>query len=180
MKTLGIEAARVTIMNEIIYTMVNHGMSIDIRHVMLLADLMTYKVRYISYCFQGSYGQPRETTQHLLGPIWATFSLLNSNSLRSSTILYFTADSPNCLHWNVRIFLFWLNPTGHSKFHNTSKPHSACYWFRSDYSYFLVPPSAGGPPPPFLFPVPDRGTGKNRCLWPWQACTTTACSECTR
>ena len=69
MKTLGIEAARVTIMNEIIYTMVNHGMSIDIRHVMLLADLMTYKVRYISCCFQSSYGQPRETTQHLLGPI---------------------------------------------------------------------------------------------------------------
>ena len=37
-------AFRTTIMNEIIYTMVNHGMSIDIRHVMLLADLMSYKV----------------------------------------------------------------------------------------------------------------------------------------
>lgn len=44
-KTLGIEAARTTIMNEIVYTMVNHGMSIDNRHVMLLADLMTFKVR---------------------------------------------------------------------------------------------------------------------------------------
>ncbi|XP_067671207.1 DNA-directed RNA polymerase III subunit RPC1-like isoform X3 [Haliotis asinina] len=43
MKTLGVEAARSTIMNEIVYTMVNHGMSIDIRHVMLLADLMTFK-----------------------------------------------------------------------------------------------------------------------------------------
>ncbi|XP_074647199.1 DNA-directed RNA polymerase III subunit RPC1-like [Tubulanus polymorphus] len=42
-KTLGIEAARTTIINEIVYTMVNHGMSIDIRHVMLLADLMTFK-----------------------------------------------------------------------------------------------------------------------------------------
>lgn len=31
-------------MNEIVYTMVNHGMNIDIRHVMLLADLMTFKV----------------------------------------------------------------------------------------------------------------------------------------
>ena len=31
-------------MNEVIYTMVNHGMSIDVRHVMLLADLMTFKV----------------------------------------------------------------------------------------------------------------------------------------
>ena len=44
-KTLGIEAARTTIMNEINYTMGSHGMSIDIRHVMLLADLMTFKVR---------------------------------------------------------------------------------------------------------------------------------------
>ncbi|KAI8497884.1 DNA-directed RNA polymerase III subunit RPC1 [Branchiostoma belcheri] len=35
--------AEVTIMNEITYTMSSHGMSIDIRHVMLLADLMTYK-----------------------------------------------------------------------------------------------------------------------------------------
>lgn len=43
-RTLGIEAARSTIINEIQYTMVNHGMSIDRRHVMLLADLMSYKV----------------------------------------------------------------------------------------------------------------------------------------
>ena len=33
-------------MNEITYTMKSHGMSIDSRHVMLLADLMTYKVRF--------------------------------------------------------------------------------------------------------------------------------------
>jgi hypothetical protein len=44
-KTLGIEAARTTIMHEIQYTMNNHGMSIDTRHVMLLADLMACKVR---------------------------------------------------------------------------------------------------------------------------------------
>ncbi|XP_062858765.1 DNA-directed RNA polymerase III subunit RPC1 isoform X1 [Trichomycterus rosablanca] len=42
-RTLGIEAARSTIIHEIQYTMVNHGMSIDRRHVMLLADLMSYK-----------------------------------------------------------------------------------------------------------------------------------------
>jgi len=42
-KCLGIEAARLTIINEVEYTMVNHGMSIDRRHLMLLADLMTYK-----------------------------------------------------------------------------------------------------------------------------------------
>ena len=38
---------RQTIINEIVYTMVNHGMSIDARHVMLLADLMTFKVNYM-------------------------------------------------------------------------------------------------------------------------------------
>ena len=42
-KVLGIEAARQTIANEIQYTMGKHGMTIDSRHVMLLADTMTYK-----------------------------------------------------------------------------------------------------------------------------------------
>jgi len=41
---LGIEAARVTIINEIQYTMKEHNMEIDPRHVMLLGDVMTYKV----------------------------------------------------------------------------------------------------------------------------------------
>jgi len=40
---LGIEAARSTIMHEIKYTMSSHGMSIDERHIMLLADCMTYR-----------------------------------------------------------------------------------------------------------------------------------------
>lgn len=39
--TLGIEAARKTIINEIQFTMSSHGMSIDNRHVMLLGDIMT-------------------------------------------------------------------------------------------------------------------------------------------
>ncbi len=42
-KTLGVEAARQTIINEIIYTMSSHGITIDRRHVMLLADLMSFK-----------------------------------------------------------------------------------------------------------------------------------------
>jgi DNA-directed RNA polymerase III subunit RPC1 len=42
-ETIGIEAARSTIIKEIDYTMTTHGMSIDVRHTMLLADLMTYK-----------------------------------------------------------------------------------------------------------------------------------------
>ena len=44
-QVLGIEAARRTIINEIQFTMSSHGMSIDPRHVMLLGDVMTYKVR---------------------------------------------------------------------------------------------------------------------------------------
>lgn len=44
-KFLGIEAARHAIMSEIQYTMGSHGMSIDDRHMMLLADCMSYKVR---------------------------------------------------------------------------------------------------------------------------------------
>ena len=42
---LGIEAARANIVNEIQFIMKEHGMSIDPRHVMLLGDVMTYKVR---------------------------------------------------------------------------------------------------------------------------------------
>ena len=40
-KTLGIEAARITIIREITSTMENHGLTVDPRHIMLLADLMT-------------------------------------------------------------------------------------------------------------------------------------------
>lgn len=43
-RVLGIEAARRAIMEEIKTTMGAHGMSIDERHTMLLADCMTYKV----------------------------------------------------------------------------------------------------------------------------------------
>ncbi|XP_022867360.1 DNA-directed RNA polymerase III subunit RPC1-like isoform X1 [Olea europaea var. sylvestris] len=42
-QTLGIEAARKVIIDEIQYTMSSHGMTIDIRHMKLLADLMTFK-----------------------------------------------------------------------------------------------------------------------------------------
>ncbi|CCD23823.1 DNA-directed RNA polymerase III core subunit RPO31 NDAI_0C01620 [Naumovozyma dairenensis CBS 421] len=40
---LGIEAARSSIVGEIDYTMSNHGMSVDPRHIQLLGDVMTYK-----------------------------------------------------------------------------------------------------------------------------------------
>lgn len=42
-EVLGIEAARTSIVSEIDYTMSNHGMSVDPRHIQLLGDVMTYK-----------------------------------------------------------------------------------------------------------------------------------------
>lgn len=42
-RVLGIEAARATIIREIQLTMKIYGMAIDTRHVMLLADVMTFK-----------------------------------------------------------------------------------------------------------------------------------------
>ena len=44
---LGIEAARKCIISEILETMASHGMSIDIRHMMLLADVMTFRVGFL-------------------------------------------------------------------------------------------------------------------------------------
>ncbi|XP_024535104.1 DNA-directed RNA polymerase III subunit 1 [Selaginella moellendorffii] len=46
-EVLGIEAARNGIIKEIQYTMGSHGMSIDQRHMMLLADVMTYRGRIL-------------------------------------------------------------------------------------------------------------------------------------
>lgn len=44
-KVLGIEAARRTVQDEIGHVMGNHGLSVDPRHLTLLADCMTAKVR---------------------------------------------------------------------------------------------------------------------------------------
>jgi len=42
-KVLGIEAARRTIMSEVAYTMGQHGIAIDARHIQMLGDCMTYR-----------------------------------------------------------------------------------------------------------------------------------------
>ena len=51
-QVLGIEAARQTIINEIQYTMKSHDMIIDPRHVMLLGDVMTYKVCHLPLSYE--------------------------------------------------------------------------------------------------------------------------------
>lgn len=43
-KVLGIEAARKCIVNEIEFTMTSHGLGVDWRHLMLLGDVMCFKV----------------------------------------------------------------------------------------------------------------------------------------
>lgn len=52
-EVLGIEAARKTIINEINTTMESHGMKIDIRHVTLLADVMTFKGKVLGITRHG-------------------------------------------------------------------------------------------------------------------------------
>lgn len=42
-QVLGIEAARQSIVNEVSTTMQSHSISIDVRHILLLAELMTFK-----------------------------------------------------------------------------------------------------------------------------------------
>jgi hypothetical protein len=60
-RVLGIEAARHSIMEEIKTTMGAHGMSIDERHTMLLADCMTYKVGRRLQVQEGGGGVMDET-----------------------------------------------------------------------------------------------------------------------
>ena len=60
--------------------------------------------------FQGSYGQPRETTQHLLGPIWATFrpTKFKIHYVAPQFFIFFGGTvqiAPNFFHWNAHIFL---------------------------------------------------------------------------
>ena len=136
--------------------------------------------------FQGSYGrQPRERTQHLLGPIWAPFRPANFKThyvAPQFLIFWRTVQiAPNFIHCNAHIFLFWLNPTGHSKFHNTSNHSPPTTDSGRTARTPLYPPKQAAPLTPSLFfPLPDRGTGEGQYLCPWQACATTACSECAR
>lgn len=49
-QTLGVEAARIIISEEITYIMKAYGISIDRRHLLLLADVMTFKVQSRRLC----------------------------------------------------------------------------------------------------------------------------------
>ena len=74
----------------------------------------------------------------------------------SSTILYFSADHPNCakfLSMKCSHISLWLNPTGHSKFHSTSNhPPPATDSGLTAYTP-LYPPVQVVPPPLLPFPL---------------------------
>ena len=74
-------------MNEINMTMKSHGMSIDARHVMLLADLMTYKVIRQICGIKSSHN-----THHLLNDWFLTDTSANDRlktHLRNCRNLFF-------------------------------------------------------------------------------------------
>ncbi|KAL0236022.1 hypothetical protein GEMRC1_002604 [Eukaryota sp. GEM-RC1] len=73
-KVLGIEAARTTIINEMTSLLEAHGMKVDARHIMLLADLMTFKGKLLGITRFGLTGMKssplmlasfEKTTDHL-------------------------------------------------------------------------------------------------------------------
>lgn len=102
--TLGIEAARTTIMNEITDVMEGHGMSVDHRHIMLLASQMT------------SRGEVLGITRHGLAKMRE--SVFNLASVRASSLLDWCTDI------NVGLFLFCSlrkRPTICSMQHTTVK-----------------------------------------------------------
>ena len=85
---------------------------------------------------------------------------------------YFSPDCPNCTKFSslkcAHISL-WLNPVGHSKFHNTSNHPLPATNSGQTARTPLYPPVQPVPPyslSPFIFPVPDRGTGEGWYLCP--------------
>lgn len=67
--TLGIEAARTTIMNEITDVMEGHGMSVDHRHIMLLASQMTSRGEVLGITRHG-LAKMRESVFNLASVSW--------------------------------------------------------------------------------------------------------------
>jgi DNA-directed RNA polymerase III subunit RPC1 len=63
-KYLGIEAARKTIINEIKFTMGSHGIYVDIRHLQLVADLMTFKGQVLGFTRMGLTKMQDSTLLH--------------------------------------------------------------------------------------------------------------------
>ena len=72
--TLGIEAARTTIMTEITDVMEGHGMTVDHRHIMLLASQMTSRGEVLGITRHG-LAKMRESVFNLASVSWIDFIL---------------------------------------------------------------------------------------------------------
>ncbi|KAF8067125.1 DNA-directed RNA polymerase III subunit RPC1 [Scenedesmus sp. PABB004] len=136
-RVLGIEAARRSVMAEIKYTMGSHGMAIDDRHTMLLADCMTYK------------GEVLGITR--FGIAKMKDSVLHSASFEKTADHLFDAAihgrADDVVGVSESIIMGIPMPTGTGLFRLVQEPGS--------------PPGGGAPPPA---PRPTRG-GRRRC-WP--------------
>lgn len=94
-QTLGIEAARTTIMKEITDVMEGHGMTVDHRHIMLLASQMTSRGEVLGITRHG-LAKMRESVFNLASVISRLVLLLNCQlifaifSLRKLRIIYST------------------------------------------------------------------------------------------
>lgn len=83
-QTLGIEAARTTIMNEITDVMEGHGMTVDHRHIMLLASQMTSRGEVLGITRHG-LAKMRESVFNLA----SVSSNINENCLIKSDKIQF-------------------------------------------------------------------------------------------
>ena len=63
-RVLGIEAARMTIINEINFTMSGHSIHVDTRHMQLVADLMTFKGMVLGFTRFGISKMKDSTLMH--------------------------------------------------------------------------------------------------------------------
>ena len=113
--------------------------------------------------FQGSYGQPRETIQYLLGPTWATFRPTKFKLHYVAPQFCFSADR---LYFAKISFIEMRTYFSFGlilrDIPNSLTPQTTLCLLPLDCSYSLVPASAGGPPP---LPVPVTGVRYNSLLW---------------
>ena len=137
-------------------------------------NMITVNVSHTTWVmpFSGFSGYPRDTTQHLPAPIWATLGpLIQKHDVAP---LFILPNPPNCAKFpslKCAHISFWLNPTGHSKFHNTlNHPPPATDLGRTACTP-LYPPLQPPPPinpSPLLFLSRTEELAKARYLCPWQ------------
>ena len=121
--------------------------------------------------FQGSYGQPRETTQYRLGPIWATFRYVAPR-------FFIFRRTPSKLRQisfiEMRIYFSGLILRN---IPNSITPQTTLRLLPIAVGLLVLPCTRQCRRSPSLFLTCRRPVGY---LCPWQACATTACPECAR